>query len=286
MSDITRLTHYLTVLNNLPAEALGFRLKTRRLRKFKTAADAGRAIEQAGGPVSRSYRWHEAGDPQRRPDLQTLALYAEVFGTTLEFLLFGDDDADAADDIIAQFRRNRTRRQLVAINEDESKRSRDPINQETTRQPLPSSRNSALRSIVVLTARQIRQLSDDVGALATMSGRKIAVPDGLIISDNSFWYTVPAHDVSMVDRVGPLSIHPGAICLIDLDAPILRGKCVLAQLRGFDEPVIRVFQADHPYNGNGSFSLKPLNLGFDTVIVKNAEDCPLLGRVMFLGSLL
>lgn len=270
MTETTRLTHYLTVLNATPAETLGSRLKARRLRKFKSAAEAGRAIEQAGGPVSRSYGWHEAGDPRRRPDLGTLALYAQVLETSLEFLLFGDDDAEATQQVIEHFHRHRND-------------IRPRINQETNRQPLPTSHNSTGRSIVMLTATQIRQLSDDVGALTKMSGRKIAVPDGLIISDETFWYTVPAHDVSMVDRSGPLSLHPGTICLIDLKAQILRGKCVLAQLRDFDEPVIRVFQAEQPYKGRGPFTLVPLNGNFETVTVEDAADCPLLGRVMFLG---
>lgn len=270
MTETARLTHYLTVLNAVPAETLGSRLKAKRLRKFKSAAEAGRAIEQAGGPVSRSYGWHEAGDPRRRPDLQTLALYAQVLGTTLEFLLFGDDDAAAAQQVIDHFHHRRSD-------------IRGRINQETNRQPLSASHNSPGRSIVVLTATQIRQLSDDVGALTKMSGRKIAVPDGLIISDETFWYTVPAHDVSMVDPNGPLSLHPGTICLIDLKAQILRGKCVLAQLRGLDEPVIRVFQAAQPYEGRGPFTLVPLNTNFDSITVEDARDCPLLGRVMFLG---
>lgn len=117
-----------------------------------------------------------------------------------------------------------------------------------------------------------------------MSGNTIPAPHAIDPGPNSFWYTLPVYDVAMVDKAGPLSLNPGAMCLVDLDAPILRDKCVLAQLRDHDEPVIRVFRAARPYDGASAFTLVALNPAFDPIEIGDPADCLLIGRVIFFGS--
>jgi SOS-response transcriptional repressor LexA len=117
-----------------------------------------------------------------------------------------------------------------------------------------------------------------------MSGRTLPVPDFLDVSRRSFWYQIPLNDASMVAKEG-LSLVPGAIVLIDLEKPIIRGKPVLAKLMDHDEPLIREFQAAQSFEAGGPFILRPLNPAYDPIEVKDRADCLLIGAVYFFGSL-
>lgn len=285
MSKKPNSADFAEILASLPPWLLGARVQAARMRKFANASIAGAAIEKAGGPRPRTYHSHESGDLNRRPSLQTLELYADIFGVALEFFLSGVSEDENLKADAERFSRLNRLQKGIEINEGESTGSRVLINHNTEAFELSASHSTIERHIVVLTAKDIAKLATGRGDLTTMSGRTLPVPDFIDVSRRCFWYRIPAHDASMVSK-GEISLNPGAACLIDLDKPIVRGKPVLVHLKAYDEPLVRIFRASEPFENGGPFWLEALNPAFPPIEIDDRSDCLLIGRIYSLLSLL
>lgn len=246
---------------------LAQRLRQARMRKFKTAALAVEALNKQGGVKRRTYYSHEAGE--RTPSEADLRLYSELFGVTPEYLRYGTGAE-----------------QLESEPADGSGDGDGSINQAGEQLEIISSHNPKVRFIVVLSAGEIGQLATNRGDLANMSGRRLPVPDFLDASAQSFIYIMPDDDLSMA-TLDSQSIPPGTIICIDLDqtvAPILPGRFVLARLKGYDEPLIRRYVADRPYNATSPFTLEALNPSYKPIDVSAPSDCELIGRIILTSN--
>ena len=260
---------------------LGARLEAARVRKFDTRAAAIDALDQQWGVKRRTYYSHEAGE--RRPKMEDLERYSRTFDAPLHYFLFGDDAVIPSSTVMVYANQKKARLRPV-INKDESTGSDDPINQDFEDFYLNTSHNRGVRSIVVLSAEQIRRMSTG-GGLASMSGDTIPVPSFLNAGPNSFWYRIPAHDLAMIND-GPFSLKPGTAILVDLDRAISPNDYVLADLNHLDQPVVRQYKALTARGEGPGFQLEALNPAYDPIKVADPKDCLSIGRIIFYGSIL
>lgn len=285
-------TSYAEALESIDPLLLGARLEIARLREFdsvRAAIDALReASDQPDQIKPRAYYLHESGE--RRPrKMSRLRLYADTFKVPLSYLLFGE----GAEVYEAEARDLAARKRIVlkidALKGEktvaESSRKIVPINQDIELIETNTIHNPIDRSRVILTASEIRKLSTGRGDLATMSGPMLSVPDFLNPSRHSFWYRVPAIDVSMAptSREGH-SFPPGGIGLFDQEAKILPGDYVLAYLDDWDEPVMRQYVASRAYSAGASFKLEALNPAYEPIEIPLKSKCRYIARLVFFGN--
>jgi SOS-response transcriptional repressor LexA len=89
----------------------------------------------------------------------------------------------------------------------------------------------------------------------------------------------------MVAKEG-LSIGPGSYVGVDLEAKIFPGNYVLANLLGYDEPVVSVYKAARPYTKGVQFTLEALNPAFAPIHISAPSECLQLARISFTTTLL
>ena len=282
-----------TALDEIDRSLLAARLKLARQRKFpnaKAASDA-LAAQQGAGKSSRSYQSHESGE--RQPKLRDLSAYAQMFEVPLEYFVFGrhPEISDAEIEAQALLYRKKLQQRTgitepkpagarVLINGAKSGTSLVPINHVPQQVETNPIHNIGARFISVLSASEIRQLITGRGDLATMSGQQLPVPQSLSASEHSYSYQIAEHDLSMVSSAGA-SFGPGTYIVVDADAVILPGKYVLVVLKGFEEPLFRIYKAARPYENGVPFTLQSLNPAYDPILVKDASQVESIQRVIY-----
>ena len=239
-------------------------------RKYAKNADLIKELERRGWAKRRTLYSHLAPNDYRMPNTADIGRYAEVLGVSASFLQFGEGaEAEA-------FR-------LSTINEGKSDGSTATINQLRGQPDLNSSHNPNVRFIVVLSAEQIRDLSTAQGDLARMSGQSIPVPELLNAGRGSFAYFVPVNDFSMVAASG-LSFHPGACLIVDPERTIAPGDLVVADINGFDAPILRRYVGARPYSRAARFKLEAFNASFEPLEIADPDDVLFIGRVIWTGQ--
>lgn len=271
--------HYADALEAIDIQLLSARIEVARVCKFESALAAIAVLKVK----PRAYYKHERG--QSRPDLGRLRLYADMFGAPLDYLLFGAE----AEKFEAKARELAQRKgdelQIDTLTDAKTRINSNvnapQINQLTEQTRATPSHNQSTRLIVLLTASEIRKLSNGLGELATMSGPMLSVPDFLQPSRRSFWYRVPFDDRSMVSEGG--LINPGGFGIIDLEAKIIPGDFVLADLSD-GGVVLRTYVAARSYQPGVSFELKALNPAYKPIEVPLDSECLSIGKLVFFGN--
>jgi hypothetical protein len=270
-------------LERIDLKTLSQRLEIARIRKFDNRTAAVADLKQRyGASATRTYQSHEAGE--RRPKLAVLWRYCEAFEVPIRYILFGDNAQIYEMEARAQARRIGVKLKIDQT-EDDSEPRAAPINQAIESAKVNSSHNTPIRFIRVLSAKEILDLNTGRGDLTEMSGQLLPVPSFLNVSRHSFSYKIPEHDQSMVAKEG-LSIGPGSYVGVDLEAKIFPGNYVLANLVGYDEPVVRVYKAARPYTSGVPFTLEALNPAFGPIHISAPSECLLLARISFTTTLL
>lgn len=263
-------------LERIELRILSQRLEIARIRRFdnRTAAVA-YLKERYGASATRTYQSHEAGE--RRPKLPVLWRYCAAFEVPIGYILHGEN---------AQIYENEARRRArqmgvklkIDQSEDDAAPPASPVNHADELTQINSSHNSAIRFIRLLSAKEIRDLNTGRGDLAEMSGQLLPVPLDVTVGRYSFFYKIPPHDHSMIAKEG-LSLGPGSVVSVDLEQKIFPGNYVLADLAGYDEPIVRIYKAARPYIAGTPFSLEALNPAFEPIHIGAPSECRLLARI-------
>jgi hypothetical protein len=227
---------------------------------YDKGADALRQVEQLSHMKVRTYYSHEAGD--RVPDDDGLIqIYAQLFRVPMDYLLLRQTQPES--DVV-----NAT-----------------SINQVTERLEDKSSQITDVRYISILTASDIRDLLTGRLNLSTFSGDRLPVPKHVAAGNMSIFYQIPNHDNSMVGADGGPSFQPGTFLLVDPDREIAPGDYLVAMLAGTQTPVLRRLQSPYPYVRAAPrypFKLIAINALVEPLTVTSADDCTILGRMIFI----
>lgn len=237
----------------------GRRLEWARKRAgHKRAASAIQQIKKYMKLDVRSYYLYEEG--QRAPeDDGLIEFFAWLFEVPLNYLLLEQTEPESSAAI----------RPIFA-----------PINQHVDN----ASKIVDVRYIFILTASDIKKLAVGTGKLQTMSGEKLPMPRHVAAGPRTFCYKIPPLDNSMVGPAGR-SFPPGDYLIIDPDREIAPGDYLLGLPAGFQAPVLRRLQASHSYLAKiprYPFKLIALNPLTEPIQVNRAEDCAILGRMIFI----
>jgi SOS-response transcriptional repressor LexA len=171
---------------------------------------------------------------------------------------------------------------------DTAEKGGAPINQATDLYKIRSSQYGGVRYIPILTASNLLKLLTGEGNLGAMSQDHLPVPKDLLAGPNSFSLQIPADDQSMIGE-GAVSFPPLSFVVIDPDQEIMPGKYALARLSGWQMPILRQYQAAFPYSATSRrypFELHALNRGVRPIVVNSADECDLIGRVIFVSQAL
>ena len=84
----------------------------------------------------------------------------------------------------------------------------------------------------------------------------------------------------MVSNAGA-SFGAGTYIVVDPDAVILPGKYVLVVLKGFEEPLFRIYKAARPYEVGVHFTLQALNPAYDQISIKDPGQVESIQRVIY-----
>jgi hypothetical protein len=264
-------------LERIDLGTLSQRLEIARIRKFDSRTAAVEAMN-APGEINlppRTYQSHEAGD--RKPKMGALWRYCDVFDVPIRYILFGEHAHIYEMEARAQARRIGVKLKIDQTDDDSEPRPA-PINHATELTKVNSSHNMPPRFIRLLSAKEIRDLNTGRGDLTQMSGQLLPVPPDVTLGRHSFFYKIPPHDHSMIAKEG-LSLGPGSVVSVDLEQKIFPGNYVLADLAGYDEPIVRIYKAARPYTSGVPFSLEALNPAFEPIHISAPSECLRLARI-------
>jgi SOS-response transcriptional repressor LexA len=246
-------------------QRFGQRLEWARKRSgFPTRKAAIEGLPEKAGIAPRTYYAHERGERLPEQDA-TMAIYCTVFGVSRDFLMFGTGPE------MKEFERAQSIDNQSVINQPSKEVARLP------------SQADALRYIPIIRASEIKQILTGEGTLADMSEELLPLPRQMLAGPRSFAYEIPDDDHSMVGR-GAQSFPPGAHVVIDPDQEIKPTRFVMVWLKGWAEPVIRQLQSQRPIIADAPqfpFKLIALNERFEAIECSNADECRILGRVVF-----
>lgn len=246
-------------------QRFGQRLEWARKRVgFPTRRAAIDALPRDAEIAPRTYYAHERGERSPEQDA-TIAVYCTVFRVSRNFLLFGTgpemEEFERAQSIDSAALINHTPKEVAGL----------------------PSQADALRYIPVLRASKIKQFLTGEGTLADMSEELLPLPRQMLAGPRSFAYEIPDDDHSMVGG-GAQSFPPGAHLVIDPDQEIKPTRFMMVWLKGWAEPAIRQLQGQRPVSADAPqfpFKLIALNERFEVIEVKDADECRILGRVVF-----
>jgi SOS-response transcriptional repressor LexA len=267
-------------LRDIEPWLLAARLQAARARLFHRIADAIEALAMRWKTKKRTYYSHESGE--RRPKMDDLLRYAETFEVPLEFFLRGDENI-VWDTVVQEYARQKFKN-LSNGDDVNPVETHAKINHHSNFLESNSSHNQTVRTIVLLSAGEIKTLNSNRGVLTRMSGERLPVPPFLEAGENCFWYVMPRHDLSMVSDNQLFSLNPGAVMLVDLDQNIAPGQCVLADIEGREQPVVRVYKAVTDKSKGAIFALDALNPSVESIYITKQEQCRTIGRVIFYGN--
>lgn len=247
------------------AQRFGQRLEwARKKAGYTTRKAAIEALPESAEIAARTYYAHERGE--RSPEQETtIDVYCTLFSVTRDFLLFGTGP-ETKEFEIAQ-----------------SIESQGGINQPLKEVAATSFHIEGIRYIPVVRASKIKQFLTGEGALADMSGDLLPLPRHMLAGPKSLAYEIPDDDQSMIGS-GAQSFPPGAYLVIDPDQEIKPNNFLMAQLKGWKDPVIRQLQSQRPTSRNAPqfpFKLIALNERFEAIECHSADDCEIIGRVVF-----
>lgn len=265
---------------------LAARVRVARERRFASAKAASEELAEHYGeraPKSvRAFQSHESGD--RKPDLSALTIYAELFGVSLRYFLFGGHDEISDQSVAAEAASIRRRQERFGkmvsakpINPVKSDTSAAQINHVSIRPQTPSVHNTPVRLIPVLSPSDIQNHIKGRGG-RVMSGLSVAVSQALNAGERCYAIEIAEDDLSMVAK-GGMSLGPGAHVVVDPDAPILPGKLVCVQLDD-DEPMVRIYRAGRAYRPGAPFTLEAYNPAYDALPVTDAAQVRFIHRVI------
>jgi len=247
------------------AQRFGQRLEwARKKAGFATRKAAIEALPEKAEIAARTYYAHERGE--RSPEQEaTIDVYCTLFSVSRDFLLFGTGpetkEFEAAQGIESQGGINQPPKEVAAT----------------------SSHIDAIRYIPVIRASKIKQFLTGEGNLADMSGDLLPLPRQMLAGPKSLAYEIPEDDHSMVGD-GAQSFPPGAYVVIDPDQEIKPNKFLMVAIAGWPDPVIRQLQSQRPVSRSAPqfpFKLIALNERFETIECSSADDCEIIGRVVF-----
>jgi SOS-response transcriptional repressor LexA len=246
------------------AREFGRRLQWARMRAgYSTRRAVIDAMPDEWGIAPRTYYSHERGERTPERD-DTLKHYCEMFNVSREFLLFG------------------TGTELAEFSKAESHEIAEQINHTPNQVYEKSSKLEAVRYIPIIRASNIEKIISGKGTLANMTKEFLPVSSSLLAGPRSFGYEIASEDDSMIGDGGK-TFSPGSHVVADPDREIMPGKYLLVQFPGMD-PTVRQLQAGFSYKPDAPrfpFTLKALNPRFDPVTIGNADECVILGRVVF-----
>lgn len=224
---------------------------------FSTRSDAANVLCPLTGLSTRTLQAHERGDRVPTPD--TLAIYARIYATTVEYLLYGAE---------------------------RGKKKDSGFNQLTEKAETGSSHNETIRHIVVLTATQIAKNPFAVHRRPDMHKNTMPIPSefGDMIGKRAFIYQVPPNDMSMVGPNSEYQIRPGSYLIIDPDIPLEPGNVALINWTSAPNLLVRLFQSALPYSAGKPFILSAANPNFAELHVSKKSDrklCNAAWRILF-----
>jgi SOS-response transcriptional repressor LexA len=232
----------------------------------------------------RTYYSHESGS--RFPNSGPLILiYAYLFGVRPEYLLLREDtytrtgtDALSVDQV----------REALGLEPpgdvDEPPRRR--INQAIERLPVYASGVSDTLYIPRLTASDIRDLLTGQLNLSSFSGDRFPVPRHVAAGQMAFAFQIPQGDISMVGADSP-PFFPGAYLVVDPERETAPGEYLLCLPVGAKNPLPRRLQSRFPYTPDAPrfpFKLVAASPYAEPIEVHSADDCAILGRIIYVGQ--
>lgn len=247
------------------AKEFGRRLQWARKRAgYSTRRAVIDAIPDKWGIAPRTYYSHERGERTPERD-DTLLRYCEMFKVSRDFLLFGT--GPEKDEFLSA----------------EDHENVEQINHASNQVYEKSSKFEAVRYIPIIRASNIEKIISGRGTLAKMTKEFLPVSSSLLAGPRSFGYEISSEDDSMVGEGGK-SFPPRSHVVVDPDREIMPGKYVLVQFPGMEEATVRQLQSGLPYKTAAPrfpITLKALNPRFEAVTIGNADECAILGRVVF-----
>jgi SOS-response transcriptional repressor LexA len=253
--------------------------------KYPFAPAAIADVKQLYDIRTRTYYSHEAGS--RFPDSGPLILiYAWLFGVQPEYLLLrAGEYTRTGTDALPVAEVHKRLGLIGAADVQEPPRTR--INQAIERLPISAFNVMDTLYIPRLTASDIRDLLTGQLDLSTFSGERLPAPKHVAAGQMSFWYQIPL-DAPMAGADGP-PFSPGSHLIIDPDREIAPGDFLLCLPAGAKNPLPRRLQSRYPYSPDAPrypFKLVAASPYAETIEVTSADDCAILGRVIFLGQTL
>lgn len=269
-------------LEEIDLALLGARLEVACRRKFAKTSEAVAALDKElqkhGEKGNRGKTYYSYQKGQRRPRMKELQRIAQLFEVPVNFFLFGGypaiDDAE-----VEIFRKHKAAKLSDWDSQDSSGTSPLPVNQPANQLEIITSHNAGWRSIVILTASEIRHINTGRGSLAQMSGQTLPVAGISSASQHSYAYILPEHDRSMIaERV--LSFAPGTAIVADPERLIMPGDLVLADLQDYDHPLLRLYTASRPYAPGVAFELTAFNPSYKPIALSERDKVLGIARVI------
>lgn len=292
--DLTTLNSFLrgkTWTDNERSE-FGHRLTLARMSarspdgqpKYPFAPAAITDIKQLYNIERRAYYSHESGSRYPNNGL-LIMIYAYLFGTRAEYLLLREaeyvrtgTDALSVDEV---------RRQIGLEPSAESlEPPRRRINQAAERLPFSTSGIMDTLYIPRLTASDIRDLLTGQLTLSTFSGDRSPVSRHVAAGPMAFSFQIPQGDSSMLGGEGP-QFYPGSDIVVDPERETGPGEYLLCLPAGAQNPLARRLQSRFPYTPGAPrfpFKLVASSPFAETIEVHSAEDCAILGRIIYIGQ--
>lgn len=226
-----------------------------------------KAIEDRWGVVvARTYYSHEAGE--RVPDNdEMIEIYAQTYNVPTAYLLLRQTEPESSE-VVRKY-----------VNHASVNQAIEPFD-------VNSSQIMELRYISILTASDIRDLLTGAGKLRTMSRGSLPLPPHVAAGPKVIAYQIPDYDDSMVGPDGSL-FSPRATVFVDLNAEIAPGHYLMALLANTQTPVLRRLQSPYPYVSSAPrypFKLIAHNPMVEPLTIQSADDCRIVGRVIFVGT--
>lgn len=245
-------------------DEFGKRLTAARMSKYPFAPAAIEAINRLHKIQRRTYYSHESGS--RFPGSAALILvYCHLFNVRAEYLLLLEDRAT-----------------------DKAEPPAKRINQVLERLPFYASSAGDTLYIPRLTASDIRDLLTGQLDLATFAGGRFPVPKHVAAGPMTFEFQIPQGDMSMVGTDGP-PFFPGSHLIIDPERETAPGEYLLCLPAGAKNPLPRRLQSRFPYTPDAPrypFKLIAASPYAEAIEVHSADDCAILGRIIFVGQTL
>jgi hypothetical protein len=264
----------------------GVRLKWALQRVgYKRTADALVDVQQCASIKLRTFYAHVAGN--RVPDDDGLIeIYAQLFDVPADYLLLRADAPKGPSR--GRISTDEVRERLDLNTAPKRFPVPRPVNQVTVNQLLENDTHKAsqvteTRYISILTASDIKDLLTGARKLRAMSRERLPVPQDLAAGPNVIAYKIPVFDHSMVGAEGD-SFPPGIRLIFDPDRAIAPGDYLLALPQGADSPILRRLQSAHAYLPTAPrypFKLVAISPLAAPIFVETAEDCAILGRLIF-----